>query len=217
MNFRKVAVLVGLGTLGGVLPASAIVILPGGDTPLSGTSVGSRPELAGSEILSTSSAFTGKDAGNNVLFSGTLELKIIRETVAGTLDFYYRLSNDSGSADAIHRFTNIDFGGYSTDVDFRTDLAGGTVPAAYADRSANGSIVGFDFTLGGGGLLTPGSTSKWFFIKTDATNYHAGSTAVINGGVATVASYAPAAPVPEPMTMALAGMALAAAARRRRR
>jgi len=62
-----------------------------------------------------------------------------------------------------------------------------------------------DFEGEGHGIL-PGEQSKFYFIKTTATNFKAGSTSILNGGIATVKSYAPA--VPEPSSMILLGSGL---------
>ena len=86
---------------------------------------------------------------------------------------------------------------------------------AFATRSTDGSVVGFEFEASGpGGLLDPGEFTSLVVIQTNAPSYTRGSTAIINGGSGSVESFAP---VPEPATMALAGLALGAAVRRRAR
>jgi hypothetical protein len=64
--------------------------------------------------------------------------------------------------------------------------------------------VGFNFidgTLGGSGVLSPGTNSALLFIKTDATQFTAGSVSLINDATANIAAFAPV--VPEPGTWAL--------------
>lgn len=198
----------GLLALGSATAAMAAPLIPGTSNGLlGGTADGWIPGVAGS-LEFDSGPFTSLSS----FFHGTFDTAV-HARAGGTLDFYFRISNDFTSTDPISRLTAINFGTFSTyDVEFRSDLGG--VAPVLATRSASGSIVGFEFD--GDGLL-PGTTSAWMYIATDARSYHRGSTSLINGDIATMDSWAPAAtPVPEPFTMGLAGLGLAAAYRRRK-
>ena len=183
----------------------AVVLNVNTSVDLFGTTAAARPELAGTVILDEVNSFTGVDALGNTLYTGDLQVRIVRETVSGTLDFYYRIiSNDASSLDAIMRTTHTNFAGWTTDVDYRIDgLAIGGVGPASANRNVSGSTVGFNFDGG----LQPGDESLFYFIKTTATNYTLGSTVLIDGGIASVQSYAPTI-VPVPAAAWLLGSGL---------
>ena len=181
----------------------AVMLLPNTSVDLFGTTSAARPELAGTVIKDELTNFTGLDALGNILYTGTLQVRIVREDVSGTLDFYYRIRpNDANSLDAIMRTTHTNFDGWTTDVDYRIDGLGSVGPSS-ATRNVSGSTVGFNFGLG----LQPGDESLFYFIKTTATHYTLGSTVLIDGGIASVQSYAPAV-IPVPAAVWLFGSGL---------
>ena len=204
--------------------ARASVLLPGGSVdPLLGTTLGGDPSLGGVVIDSVLAPFSGLDVNNVVRFTGVLESHVVRE-LSGTLSFYYQLSNDALSQDGISRFANTSFTGWATDVNYRLDamvgIAGGSIlpgtqQGSEATRSVDGSVVGFNFIAApvGAGVLAQGTTSLWHVIRTDATTYIPGNTAIINGGNVNVQTFAPA---PEPATLGLVGLGALALLRRRR-
>jgi hypothetical protein len=194
--------------------AQATVLVPGGTVV---------PEVL------TGPAGTLLAATTNVPFDtgdvmGTLTAAVVRNA-AGTLDFYYQITNDLASIDSLSRNTNSSFallGGplYTTEVFFREDTGGlaqfsagdaGAAPLT-ADRGLTGRVVGFNFlSLPGATGIDPGETSRILVIRTNATIFIPGMSSVIDGGVDSVDTFAPSS-VPEPASLALLSSAFAAAA-----
>src|SRR5205809_426506 len=77
--------------------------------PLTGVSLADRPELAGDVIFETDQPFAG------LAFNGVLTTRVVREDVADTLDFYYRVDP------VLDSYSIKGFDSFTTDVDFRTD------------------------------------------------------------------------------------------------
>lgn len=199
----KVAIsLVATLLLIGAVEAWAIPLGPGGFVLTPGTTLAARPELLGTVIADPVIPFTGTDVFGNVLFTGSLQARVVREDVLGTLDFYYRIFNDATSLDGISRLSTTNFSSVSTDVDWRIDGLG-TVAPTFSTRSITGSTVSFDFEAS---PVLPGQESRFMFIKTDVTEFGPGSTVLINGGRAAVETFAP---VPEPASLILLGSGLA--------
>ncbi len=130
--------------------------------------------------------------------SGTLDQRVYQEA-GGTLDFYYLVTNSSSSNQPVVRMTATNFTGFSLAVAYLTIPVGG-IPPTGADRSPDGSTVGFD------DFLVPDNTSEWLEISTSATSFAlTGTTDIIDlsGGTADgLTTYSPAA-VPEPTSISL--------------
>lgn len=177
--------------------ANAVVLNPG-DTDF--------PEgldLPDGELLASliDVPFTGTDAFGGVYFTGTLS-QWVYENEAGIL-FAYQFYNDSDSLDPISRLSTTAFTDYLTDVDAQDE----SVFPLYISRSGSGSTISFDWAnIEGLTTVGPDETSALLWIQTDARYYGRGSTVLIDGGRAAVATYAPA--VPEPATMSLLGMGI---------
>ena len=147
----------------------AVPVAPGGIVLTPGTSAAARPELAGTVIYDTSVPFTVTTASGAVIAKGTLQDRVVKETVSGTLDFYYRLTSDTASTANITLVTRQDFGPVTTDVDWRTDGLG-TFGAHKGARSATANTVGFLYDTPNY-WITPGQQSRFTFIKTNATDF----------------------------------------------
>lgn len=189
------------------------------NTALPGTTVASRPELAGTvlEDLITPFSFEG--------ITGTVQNRVVRSTATGTLDFYWKINVDTAATDVgvvALRLTNFGYDAL-TDADWRIDGLGSVAPGtARLFSEANHPDGALNFLFGGNGVAT-GQQSRFFFLHTDAVAYAQTASFDLLGGARQAlspgyATFAPA-PVPEPSTYALtlAGVAAIALVVNRRR
>ena len=154
-------------------------------------------------------AFTGLNATNNTVYTGDLRELVVTDSLTGNLDFIYMIAV-TGGPDAVGRMTTTNYTGFTTDVGYSstptTDLLGlGDTPAVAPDdisRGSGGNTVAFNFNIPSEHLAT-GQETFLLVVKTNATTWGAGSTQVIDGGIATVQTFAPTTPEP-----ALAGVLL---------
>jgi len=199
--------------------AQAALLAPGGTVPLTGDALAAQyfaDSTAGPILKDTGTvAFTGKDAGGNVVYSGKVRQVVYLAAIGnlacpagGCLDFYYQFSNDGTSTDSIARMSTANYKGFVTDVGTAAPfdlLAGpGTVPTIDITRSGTGSTIGFDYGVVGVG---PGDTALTVGILTNAHFLTSGSTQFLNDGTATVGTWAPTA-VPEPGSIVFFGTSL---------
>jgi hypothetical protein len=108
-------------------------------------------------------------------FSGWLQNRVVREA-AGNLTFYYRLRSDSTSTlapDAVTDYLTLP-ASRSADMDFRIDGLG-TVPPTTADRDPGRLVFRFATPVG------PGQESRFFFLRTDATDYALNTETMVTG------------------------------------
>ncbi len=152
--------------------ANAVLLNPGdSNIPLPGTTLSAEPQLAGTSIVDESKPFSfsaGAGLGN---ITGHVQQRIVRSSVDGTLDFYWRVFNDPNSAAAIGSFRIGDFVSPEYDANWRIDGLGDKAPdSATRFSGAWDSSVSFDFDLSSTGLL-PGQSSYFLLLDTTATNY----------------------------------------------
>jgi hypothetical protein len=153
-------------------------------------------------------------------FSGTLTSTVWRNDSSNpagpnALTFTYLLTNDATSAHVVHRMTVGSYGTaptiFATDVSHDPGGAATAVVPTLADRTTS-DVIGFSFASvipGVPGLLghiPPGGSSKLLVVQTDAISFAPTFASVINGTVATVASWAPLTQIPEPGTWILGSL-----------
>jgi hypothetical protein len=196
------------------IPAGAISLLPGDTVVLSGTTTAARPELEGTIIEDEFVPVSFSD-GQGGTISAVVQTRIVQEDVAGTLDFYYRITSFEETTDlSITALRLSGFDSLATDVDFRTDGVGDLGPdAAIRFSPPDDQFINFLFGEDPANpTLAPGQESLFMFVKTDATSFTMSSanlTTTENGIISP--QFLVFAPVPEPQGLALLALALAAA------
>lgn len=123
---------------------------------------------------------------------------------AADLTFAYQVSLTGGStatgeAEIIERITASSFGSFSTDVGYHQQTAAQVIPPS-ANRSANGAIIGFDYTT------TPiliGQTTALLIVNTNAAHFMQGTLTAQDGLTVSLSGFSPTL-VPEPGTMGAA-------------
>ncbi|MHB8741675.1 MAG: VPLPA-CTERM sorting domain-containing protein [Sulfuricaulis sp.] len=187
-------------------------LLPGSSCLLTGTTESAEPDLAGTVLQDVTRAFS-IDLGGGASISGTVQDRVVREANTGTLDFYCRLFNDCMSAGSLGLVSRTGYSGQSTEVNYRLDGLGNIAPTGASRVGGSGSDVAFGFLSD---PIGAGDNSKFFFIKTGATNYDENGNGEISGfnfstggfGVTQFHTFEPA-PVPLPAAAWLFGSGLA--------
>jgi hypothetical protein len=190
---------------------------PFADTALGGTTVAARPELAGTvlEDVITPFSFNG--------VTGTVQNRVARETASGTLDFEWKINVDASSTGTgVGAFRLIDFDPAKlTDADYRTDGLGSVAPTTarlFNSTSYPTGAINFLFDSG----IAAGSSSRFFFLHTDATSYAKTAqfdmlTAGSQQLSGTFATFAPSVPEPSSHALMLVGLVGIGAAMRKSR
>lgn len=205
-NLLAVVVLFGVS----VNSAHAVLLTPDTFTALPGTTSAAEPNLAGTIIVDELVDFAFSAYGGIV--SGDVQIRIV-EAVDNTLDFYWRVFNDNDSAGAIGDFRLGNFFTSSYNANYRIDGLGDDAPdQALLFSDPFDGFVNFNFADGG---LLAGTSSNFFFLDTDATQFaKTGIYDLANLGQTEISStfsmYAPSYDVPAPPSLALLGLGLVA-------
>lgn len=166
------------------------------------------PSSLGMETLLASVSGTYSNAQE----SGTYKAAVYRNA-SNTLDFVYDFNeNNTPPMSALNTATMSMFDSFTTAVYYivASPLASpnGLVQPTSASRSLDGNVVKFTFPLSGIGA---GQASDSLVIRTNATQFVAGSFSIQDGLTSNLQGYQPSA-VPEPASSALIGLGLLAAA-----
>jgi hypothetical protein len=186
--------------------AQATILPPGGSPPVAPSAFGTAvtgPFLADTGIQD----FTAVNAQGQTTISGEYRAMVYSDAAndfcAGCLDFFVVVESSTASLDAIERITLAAFGSFLTNVGY--SIGPGTPPAGVApstvDRSANGDVIGFNFTAPVG--VAPGQQTDVLEIETNATRFMAGTLQISDGSVATVAAFEPCGMVPEASSVSM--------------
>jgi uncharacterized delta-60 repeat protein len=149
---------------------------------MTGVTPASDPSLAGMILTSQTVGFS---VGGG---SSTVDVKVFEwvfeETASHTLDFYYRIGVLGGSSGAITSLLASNFKGFTTYVDYRTDLLGPLVAPVTASRSSDSKSITFNFiaTPTGNGVVGAGMGTYELLIKTNALHFNSLGKIVLNGG-----------------------------------
>jgi hypothetical protein len=200
-----------VGAFATALCSHAALIPPGdfGTTvPVSGTSEAASPQLAGTIIdeRKTPYSYLVNDGSLTALY-GTFESRVVRSSVDGTLDFYWRIlptANPFGGAvpDGIIKEFKVYAPGVGQavpNVDWRTDLPGITAPEEVHRDGSNQYTYRFPLGVG------VGAPSRWSFLDTALPSYYFGTSfnMVDDSGNGTPTSTTVAPIIPEPATASL--------------
>ncbi len=133
--------------------------------------------------------------GGTADFAATLDTEVYKDG-AGLLTFFYRVSNNAGSARPLQGLTiplEVAVGSGQIGVD--QDLSGKT--ATYASLDSGGGTVGFTWV--GSQIMTAGTSGSWVMVQTPFKTYKPGLVGVQDGTTANLNSLTP---IPEPATYA---------------
>lgn len=196
--------------------AEAVLLNPGDNLALPGTTSAAEPQLAGTVLVDELIPFSFSAGAGLGDITGHVQQRVVRSSVDGTIDFYWRVINDPNSAASIGSFRVGKFDSPEYNANWRDDGIGTIAPgSAHRFTGAEASSVNFLFGSNAATAandLAPGKESKFFFFDTTATGYAKTAFFDLTGtGLGAISAsfdaYAPAA-VPLPAAAWLLGSGL---------
>lgn len=112
--------------------ATSIYLSPNEDLAVPSSTTASEPSLAGPIIHDRLVPFAFRDAAGGLVCSGNLQNRVVRSSITGRLDFYYRIRDTRGRG-VINGIETSGFGGRTVRIAYRNDGLG-TIPASRAFR-----------------------------------------------------------------------------------
>ena len=195
--------------------AQAVTLIDDTAVSLPGTTVAAEPQLADTVLEDKLTDFSIASLG----ITGHIQSRVVRSSVDGTLDFYWRVFNDDTSRGSIGNFRIGEFYASEYNANWRIDGLGDVAPTSaymFGGSYAGKGYINFQFfDAAGGAQIDPGESSRFLFLDTSATAYNELSRMDVANSSTTAISglsytFGPTAPVPEPSTYALMGLGLAA-------
>lgn len=167
-----------LGLVGWAAAAFAVPTTMGMfNVPLSGTTAAAQPELAGSVV--TDQSFALKSGGAHPIV-GSIQVRVTRGQ-DGKLTFAWRIINEATSGPRLTQFFLLRFPNGAYDVNWRSDGLGDVAPTSVSGSngvSGDGYYHSFQFPRG----IGPGQSSRFIFLRTNATEYRTtDAQAYVNG------------------------------------
>lgn len=160
------------------LPAQAVTarLRAGVDLDIPETNLVDEPSLAGVVIEDRLEPFVIRNEWGLAVCRGTLQLRVVRSTATGRLDFAYRIRNTRGSA-TISGIHVTDFSGRAIRIGYRSDGLGTKAPT----RAYRHPTPGAEVVTGGMELRCAAhEESRFIEIRTDATTYETGGTVTVH-------------------------------------
>jgi hypothetical protein len=206
--FLSLSVVATATFFGWTQPAWAVLLNPGDTLPLPGTTSLAEPQLAATVLVDETAPFSISTSSGEI--TGSVQQRVERSTVDGTLDFYWRVFNDPNSVGPIGSFRVGDFISPEYNANWRIDGLGNQGPAhAHRFTIPQNTFVNFLFDApsdGPSGLL-PGQSSNYVFLDTTATDYIKTAFYDLTGtGSGTISASFPAytpGTIPEPASFVL--------------
>src|SRR2546423_11207298 len=188
--------------------AQAVTLVNDTAVALPGTTVAAEPQLAGTVLVDKLTDFT--IAGEGI--TGHIQSRVVRSSLDGTLDFYWRVFNDATSRGNVGNFRIGEFIAPEYNANWRIDGLGDVAPNSaymFGGTYAGRGYVNFQFfdADSSTGTLMPGQSSYFIFLDTTATSYSENALMDVANMSTTeiselLTTFGPSA-VPEPSTYAM--------------